>query len=208
MHYSLGLVVILALVCFANCKPNRVPWWQIKVAKSQGPNACIVEEVPDLSKKYYTECKYWPVRKVCGRETIVRYECCEGFKQVPGEEGCTGVKALKNVLEVSRDFGATKFVKYLEDSGLGHELTQEGTYTLFAPTDQAFESPSGQIVGMKIESFLTPGGENPVLRYHISDKKYLSKDFSGNNEIKSLQIKNYDGRQLRISKYSIGVGAI
>jgi len=33
------------------------------------PNACIVEEIPELNKKYYTECKFWPERKVCGRET-------------------------------------------------------------------------------------------------------------------------------------------
>lgn len=57
--------------------------------------------------------------------SVIRYECCEGYKQRQGEEGCTGVKPLKNVLETARDLGATRFVNYLEESGLGRELAQE-----------------------------------------------------------------------------------
>jgi uncharacterized surface protein with fasciclin (FAS1) repeats len=49
------------------------------------------------------------------------------------------VKALKNILDTARDLGAGKFVSYIEESGLGIELTKEGTYTLFAPLDDAFE---------------------------------------------------------------------
>ena len=63
------LLFLVLLVVAVAAKPSRVPWWQIQVTRSQGPNACIVEEVPDLNRKYYTECKYWPVRKVCGKET-------------------------------------------------------------------------------------------------------------------------------------------
>ena len=111
------------------------------------------------------------------------------------------MKPLKNVLETARDLGATKFVEYLEQSGIANDLNQEGTFTLFAPTDQAFETNSGLIVGMKIESFMSPEGDNPILRYHISDKKHPSRTFAGNNEISS----QYNGRKLRISKYSTGV---
>ena len=48
------------------------------------------------------------------------------------------MKPLKNVLDTARDLGATKFVKYLQDSGIGADLSKEGTYTLFAPLDSAF----------------------------------------------------------------------
>ena len=49
------------------------------------------------------------------------------------------VKPLKNVVDTARDLGATKFVRYLKDSGIGDDLSKEGTYTLFAPLDSAFD---------------------------------------------------------------------
>lgn len=49
------------------------------------------------------------------------------------------MKPLKNVLDTARDLGARKFVSYIEDSGLGSELSKGGTYTLFAPLDDAFD---------------------------------------------------------------------
>jgi uncharacterized surface protein with fasciclin (FAS1) repeats len=49
------------------------------------------------------------------------------------------VKPLRNILDTARDLGAGKFVNYIEESGLSTELTKEGTYTLFAPLDDAFD---------------------------------------------------------------------
>lgn len=112
------------------------------------------------------------------------------------------MKPLRNVLETARELGATKFVKYLEDNGIADELTREGTYTLFAPFDHAFEGGPGSIMAMKIESFYSRNPlDNPVLRYHISETKYPSKEFGGNTEIES----QYHKQKLRISKYSSGV---
>jgi uncharacterized surface protein with fasciclin (FAS1) repeats len=51
----------------------------------------------------------------------------------------SSVKPLKNILDTARDLGASKFVSYIEESGLNAGLTKEGTYTLFAPLDDAFE---------------------------------------------------------------------
>ncbi|OXA51118.1 Transforming growth factor-beta-induced protein ig-h3 [Folsomia candida] len=198
-----SLCLLLCLVTFQIDAKPKIPWWQLKVTRAQGPNACIVEEIPDLGKKYYTECKYWPERKVCGRDTVIRYECCEGYKQRQGEEGCTGVKPLKNVLETARDLGATRFVNYLEESGLGRELAQEGTFTLFAPVDAGFEGYYGNSVATKIQSFRN-SGYNPVLNYHVSERKLPSKDFSGNTELNSM----HENRTLRISKYSTGMEAV
>lgn len=49
------------------------------------------------------------------------------------------MKPLKNILDTARDLGAGKFVTYIEESGVSSELTKEGTYTLFAPLDDAFD---------------------------------------------------------------------
>ena len=106
---------------------------------------------------------------------------------------------MKNVLDTARDLGATKFVKYLEDSGIANELMRDGTFTLFAPFDSAFEGNSGTVVAMKIESFLR-NQENPVLRYHISNTKHPSREFSGNTEIES----QYRQQKWRSREYSTG----
>jgi len=46
---------------------------------------------------------------------------------------------MKNILDTARELGAGKFVGYIEESGLDSELLKEGTYTLFAPLDDAFD---------------------------------------------------------------------
>jgi len=107
---------------------------------------------------------------------------------------------LKNILDTAREHGATKFVKYLENSGIAEELTRLGTFTLFAPIDSAFDDNYGAQVEMKIKSFIS-SSSNPVLRYHISNDKHPSRTFGANNEITS----QYEDRMLRVSKYSTGV---
>lgn len=103
-------------------------------------------------------------------------------------------------METARELGAGRFVTYLEESGLAETLRQEGTFTLFAPIDSGFEGYYGNSVSMKIQSFMN-SGYNPVLNYHISERKFPSKDFAGNTEINSM----HENRTLRVSKYSTGV---
>lgn len=49
------------------------------------------------------------------------------------------MKPLVNVLETAEQLGATKWAQYIRDSGLAGELEGPGAYTLFAPTNEAFE---------------------------------------------------------------------
>jgi len=42
---------------------------------------------------------------------------------------------------------------------------------------------------------------DPILNYHISRQKHMSKEFGGNTEI----VSQYNAHKLRISKYSTGV---
>ena len=49
-------------------------------------------------------------------------------------------KPLQNLLDTARSLGATRFVDYVIDSGLGPQLTQSHSpLTVFAPTNEAFE---------------------------------------------------------------------
>ena len=132
------------------------------------------------------------------------------------------MKPLKNILETARELGATDFVRYVEESGLQKEWAREGVlpfvrfcfhavnylfslciyskaFTLFAPTNEAFASIPRELRA-RVDSF-RGNIENPILRYHISDRKITSDTFQADQTIPTL----YNGNRLRINKYSSGV---
>lgn len=198
LHWKSFLFLALTLSPLIQCR--RVPWWHMKMAQSQGPNTCAVEEVPGSNKKYWTECKYWINREICGVKTVIRYECCEGFQQVKHKPGCSGVKPMTNVLDTARDLGATYFVDYLTKAGLSDSLRQAGAaVTLFAPTNEAFET-MGPIEREKFEESLKKP-ESPYLLFHMVGRKLHSTDFDADLEVESL----FDGQKLRINRYSNGM---
>jgi len=110
------------------------------------------------------------------------------------------VKSLKNVLETARELGARKFVQYLEQAGIAEDLIRDGTFTLFAPLDHAFDTVMGGAIGGRISR----SRRDPILNYHISAQKHISKEFAGNSEI----VSKHNSQKLRISKYSTGVGSL
>ncbi|XP_018020853.1 uncharacterized protein LOC108677189 isoform X2 [Hyalella azteca] len=181
---------------------KKIPRWWMKVAQRQGPNACVVEEVPGTGKEFWTECRYWLNRKICGRKTIVRFECCEGFEQIEGENGCTRVKPLMNLLETAEALGATRWAAYIRESGLANELETAGAYTLFAPTNQAFDSVKSSLKS-QLESY-RGNPNNPILLYHIVPTKLPSDHFEANTVVETRA----DGNFLRINKYSNGMNTI
>lgn len=134
------------------------------------------------------------------------------------------VKPLKNILDTARDLGATDFVRYVEESGLQKEWAREGVltswyllnsyyllinlsplihniqaFTLFAPTNEAFANIPRELRA-RVDSF-RGNIENPILRYHVSDRKVTSDTFQADLTIPTL----YNGNRLRINKYSSGV---
>jgi len=195
---KLSVVFVLVLMCNSSLA-KRAPSWHVRIAREQGPNACVVEEVPGSKWKIWTECKYYLPRKICGQKTLLRYECCEGFYRVPGREGCSGVKPLKNILETARELGASDFVNYIVESGLDKELSREGAFTLFAPTNEAFQSIPFELRG-RIDSY-RGNIENPILRYHVTDRKIMSEHFHADMSVATL----LDGNRIRINKYSTGM---
>ena len=43
------------------------------------------------------------------------------------------------ILETAESLGATKWVRYIRKSGLENELESAGAFTLFAPTNEAYD---------------------------------------------------------------------
>ncbi|XP_035232853.1 transforming growth factor-beta-induced protein ig-h3-like [Stegodyphus dumicola] len=139
-------------------------------------------------------------REICGAKTVLRYECCEGYHQIPRQDGCTGVKPMSDVVRTARDLGATVFVDYLHEAGLADRLRRPGqAITLFAPTNEAFDqlTPADQ-ESLRV-SLLEQ--ESPFLLHHVvGGRKLHSKDFKGEQEVETL-----NGNTVRINRYNHGM---
>ncbi|XP_037795768.1 serine-rich adhesin for platelets-like [Penaeus monodon] len=181
---------------------QKIPRWWLKVAQRQGPNACVVEEIPNSNTEFWTECRYWRSRKICGKKTRIRFECCEGFSRIDDEVGCTRVKPLKNLLETAEALGATKWAAYIRESGLANELETAGAYTLFAPTNEAFSNLRRSLKS-QMESY-RGNPNNPILLYHILPTKLKSDEFKAN----LMAETRHQGHNVRINKYSNGMTTI
>uniref|UniRef100_A0A8D3CQ64 Transforming growth factor-beta-induced protein ig-h3 n=1 Tax=Scophthalmus maximus TaxID=52904 RepID=A0A8D3CQ64_SCOMX len=89
-----GLVLVLALVltvCVARSPYQAVLQHSRIRGRQQGPNVCAMQQIKGTDKKYFTNCKQWYHRKVCGKPTVITYECCPGYEKIPGEKGCPHV---------------------------------------------------------------------------------------------------------------------
>ncbi|XP_068971368.1 transforming growth factor-beta-induced protein ig-h3 isoform X2 [Bombus flavifrons] len=176
-------------------------WWKVDNSQRQGPNVCAVEVNDDISYAYYTESKQWNPRKICGKPTFVRYECCAGYYRVPGYIGCTGVKPLINLIETTRRVGATKFAKLIESSSFAEELISGPPLTLFVPSDDAFDHY------LKVKGIHQEYDGNRyvnLIANHIIDRRVLSNQWQANLLIPS----RLQGNVLRINKFSSGMETV
>jgi len=80
----------------------------------------------------------------------------------------------------------TIFGKALNAAGLAQTLKADGPYTVFAPTDAAFQKlPNG-----KLEQWLKPENKAElvsIINYHVSPGRILAADVGKLNETKTVQ---------------------
>ncbi len=92
----------------------------------------------------------------------------------------------------SQDEFAT-FVMLLNKTGLGGVLKGEGPFTIFVPTDEAFEA----LGHAKLESLLMPSNSEELkslLMFLVVPKKLSSSDIKGDMKVQTL-----DGKDLNIT---------
>lgn len=162
---------------------------------------CKVQHVVGSKEKFYTYCVAKHIKYICERPTYVRWECCSGFTQKGNEKGCTNVEPLNNLLGLTSDLKLSQFVINARKAGLQDNLTQQGPFTVFAPSNEAFTSLS-----LKELSDLHPRDGSPsLMQYHvISGRLNISVARKKNQEFVTL----YKGNKLRFNKYSFGVATV
>ncbi|XP_017790533.1 PREDICTED: periostin [Habropoda laboriosa] len=182
---------------------RKSSWWNGENAQRQGPNVCAVEVNDDISYTYYTESQEWNPRKICGKPTFVKYECCAGYYRVPGRPGCTGVKPLINLIETTRRVGSTKFAKLMESSRFAEELRSGPPLTIFVPSDDAFENYL-KLKGIRQDWLYDGNRYVNLIANHIIDRRLLSNQWQVNVLIPS----RLQGNVLRINKFSSGMETV
>lgn len=94
----------------------------------------------------------------------------------------------------------TTLVAAVQAAGLEQTLRGEGPFTVFAPTDEAFEAlPAGTV-----ENLLKPENKSQlqsILTYHVVAGKTKSKDLAG----KTLDVKTVNGAEVAVDGTGDGV---
>ncbi|XP_054858415.1 periostin isoform X8 [Eublepharis macularius] len=168
-------------------------------ARNQGPNVCALQQVMGTNKKYFSTCRNWYQGAICGKKATVLYECCPGYMKMDGERGCPAVAPIDHVYGTLGIVGATSTQQYSDMSKLREEIEGPGSYTFFAPSNEAWdlldrEIHSGLIENVNIELY-------NALHNHMVDKRLLTKDLRNGLTVVSM----YNNQNLHINHYPNGV---
>jgi len=118
-----------------------------------------------------------------GKEVIIPGEENSG----QGNETSSENQALDNnqtIVQTAEGAGYTTFASLARDAGLEDTLNEGGPYTVFAPTDIAFESlPEGMLDDLRNDKERL----NRVLTYHVINGEYRAADLKNINSLASLE---------------------
>ncbi|KAM7182505.1 periostin isoform 1-T1 [Macrochelys suwanniensis] len=168
-------------------------------AREQGPNVCALQQVMGTKKKYFSTCRNWYQGTICGKKATTLYECCPGYMKMDGMRGCPAVAPIDHVYGTLGIVGATSTQRYSDMSKLREEIEGRGSFTFFAPSNEAWELldqdiHSNLIDNVNIELY-------NALHNHMVNKRMLTKDLKNGLTLVSM----YNDQQLFINHYPNGV---
>uniref|UniRef100_A0A6I8NVP8 Transforming growth factor-beta-induced protein ig-h3 n=1 Tax=Ornithorhynchus anatinus TaxID=9258 RepID=A0A6I8NVP8_ORNAN len=164
------------------------------------PNVCAVQKLIGTNKKYFTNCKQWYQRKICGKSTIISYECCPGYEKVPGEKGCPAALPLSNIYETLGVVGATTTQLYADRTEkLRPEIEGPGSFTIFAPSNDAWNSLSPEMLDSLVSNVNIELLN--ALRYHMVDRRVLTDELKHGTTLSSM----YQNSDIQIHHYPNGI---
>ncbi|XP_051542073.1 periostin-like isoform X2 [Myxocyprinus asiaticus] len=167
-------------------------------AKNEGPNVCALQQVMGTKKKYFSTCRNWYKKSICGKKAVVLYECCPGYMKLDGKHGCPAVAPIDTIYGTLGLVNAKITQEYSEKSKLKEEIEGAGSYTMFAPSDDAWEQDP------TLKASLVSSGNRELyntLHRHMVNKRLLTKDLKNDMTVQSM----YNKQGLYINHYSNGV---
>uniref|UniRef100_A0A8D2PS71 Transforming growth factor-beta-induced protein ig-h3 n=1 Tax=Zosterops lateralis melanops TaxID=1220523 RepID=A0A8D2PS71_ZOSLA len=171
----------------------------ILLCHSCSPNVCAVQKLIGTNRKYFTNCKQWYQRKICGKSTVISYECCPGYEKVPGEKGCPAALPLSNIYETLGVVGSSTTQLYSDRSNLRPEIEGPGSFTIFAPSNEAWAALSAETLDSLVSNVNIELLN--ALRYHMVDKRVLTDDLKHGTTLNSM----YQNLPIQIHHYPNGI---
>ncbi|XP_060753706.1 periostin, osteoblast specific factor b isoform X2 [Neoarius graeffei] len=168
-------------------------------AKKQGPNVCALQQVSGTKKKYFSTCRNWHQRTICGKEAQVVYECCPGYTKLGDLPGCPAAVPIDHVYGTLGLVNAITTQEYSSLSKLKEEIEGVGSYTFFAPSNEAWDLLDVEVRGALVSNVNIELYN--ALHYHMADKRFLTKDLKNGLILKSM----YNDLTLHINHYPNGV---
>ncbi|XP_067899760.1 transforming growth factor-beta-induced protein ig-h3 [Heterodontus francisci] len=203
MKYFVLFGFALVLVCIT-LTSAILPYKQVLQhsrirGRQHGPNVCAMQQVTGSNKKYFTNCKQWYHRKICGKPTIIRYECCPGYSRVYGEKGCPVALPINNIYNTLGTVGSASTQLYSDRANLRPEIEGPGTFTIFAPSNEAWAALPAEIVDALVSNVNIELLN--ALHYHMVDRRILTDELKHGVTLPSM----YQDLNIYIHHYSNGI---
>ncbi|KAG7218130.1 hypothetical protein INR49_020581 [Caranx melampygus] len=194
----LGLSLVLT-VCIARSPYQAVLQHSRIRGRQQGPNVCAMQQIKGTEKKYFTNCKQWYHRKICGKPTMITYECCPGYERIPGEKGCPAALPLVNIYNTLGVVGASTTQMYSDRAKLRDEIEGPGSFTFFAPSNEAWAALPTEILDALVSNVNIELLN--ALHYHMVNRRLTSEELKHGSSFASM----YQDFDVHIHHYSNGV---
>uniref|UniRef100_A0A674NSN7 Transforming growth factor-beta-induced protein ig-h3 n=1 Tax=Takifugu rubripes TaxID=31033 RepID=A0A674NSN7_TAKRU len=190
----------LVLVACATQSPYQAVLRHSRIRGSQqGPNVCAMQRLSDSNRKYFTNCKQWYHRKVCGKPTVISYECCPGYERIPGTRGCPAELPLVNIYNTLAVVGASTTQMYSERAKLKEEIEGPGSFTFFAPSNKAWAALPTEILDALVSNVNIELLN--ALHYHMVNRRLTSEELKHGSSFASM----YLDFPVHIHHYSNGI---
>uniref|UniRef100_A0A3Q3JA22 Periostin, osteoblast specific factor a n=1 Tax=Monopterus albus TaxID=43700 RepID=A0A3Q3JA22_MONAL len=203
MHHLFVVTLVLVALCSlgtvdSSAYDKIVTHSRIR-GRNQGPNVCALQQVMNTKKKYFSICRNWVKRSICGEKTVVLYECCPGYMKLEGMRGCPAVAPIDHVYGTLGFVKATTTQQYSDMSKMREEIEGKGSFTMFAPSNEAWDllDPAlraALLSNVNIELYNT-------LQFHMVNHRLLTKDMKNGMTLTSM----YNNDRIFINHYPNGI---
>ncbi|XP_072230452.1 periostin-like [Leuresthes tenuis] len=168
-------------------------------ARKEGPNVCALQQVLGTKKKYFSTCRNWYKGSICGKKAVILYECCPGYMKMEGMRGCPAVAPIDHVYGTLGLARATTTQQYSEISNLREEIEGKGSFTMFAPSNDAWDELEPTLRSA-LESNVNIEMNN-ALHFHMVNGRLLTKDMKNDMTVTSM----YNNLGFHINHYPNGI---
>lgn len=173
--------------CVENAQDNKTgPGDEEKMTPVEGATPNVTENVTESVGRDARDVSMSEQEKtslIGGKEVIIPGEDGPG----QGNKTSSGNQTSDNnqtIAQIAEGAGYTTFASLIRDSGLEDTLNKGGPYTIFTPTDIAFENlPEGMLDDLRNDK----GKLNRILTYHMVNGEYRASTLKNMNSLTSLE---------------------